>query len=210
MLLGSCGELDLDTEEQITVVDFSFDDDTLYVEVGDRFTVPTVFMPDTISIENIFWMSDADSVVHVEADTLTALSPGWSCISAISVSRRIADSCYVCVMPKWNVDMSSFPYEMIIYAEVSVGGKPLDDTYMTVGAFCYDELRGIGHLRNEAGKTYIEIRVGSDERYDEEYPEYITFICYDKRNHRCFKASDRLKFDGESYGTLSNLYPLHF
>ena len=53
-------------------------------------------------------------------------APGWATIMAMSVSSRMIDSCRVCVLPDWAPSEEGYPYETIVYADVTVKGRPMD------------------------------------------------------------------------------------
>lgn len=208
LLVSSCGLMELE-EEKYSVVNMYFDNDTIYTMVGEKFTVTPRFIPDSVIIDDIFWKSSVDSIVHIDGNDFIAMNVGWSTLTAVSVEKQIEDSCHVCVLPKWDMVVPTSPYETVFYADVTVHGKPFDPTTMLLGAFVGNELRGIGVMREQYGVKYMEIRVGS-EIFNEVDPfeEIIAFRIFDKTTMRSDKSSTFVLFDGNSHGTLSSLFKI--
>ena len=208
LLVSSCGLMELE-EEQYSVVNMYFDNDTIYTMVGERFTVTPRFIPDSVIIDDIFWKSSVDSIVYLEGNDFVAMNEGWSTLTAVSVQNQIEDSCHVCVLPRWDMVVPTAPYETIFYADVTAHGKPFDPATMLLGAFVGKELRGVGVMREQYGIKYMEIRVGS-EIFNEVDPfeEIIEFRIFDKTTMRSEKSRTFVIFDGASHGSLSNLFKI--
>jgi hypothetical protein len=146
-------------------------------------------------------------------------------ITGISIAHQVYDTCLVHVMAPWAVDPDFYAYDMVVYANPTFNGQPL--TTQTVGAFCGNEVRGVGEWRTHGDLLYMSIRIYS--RYnphgpysnmnpqDPMYPdepvepaETITFRLYDHTTRTIVELPETLTFDGETHGTLSNLYPMNF
>lgn len=204
LFFNSCALIDLE-EEQKTVVDMHFGYDTIYVEMGDQFTITPMFDPDTVSIENIYWETSAEDVVSILSNTFTAVGEGWSTIRAISVSARKEDSCHVCVLPKWSeVIMPVTPYETVIYASPKIGDKEFEPRSMVLIAYLGDDIAALGQLKEQNGHKYILLRVGSEIFDEEEYMDVtIKLKLFDRKDKtfRDISCSEYLPFDSESHGT---------
>lgn len=97
---------------------------------------------------------------------------------------------------------------MVIYANITVDGLPLDTATQQVAAFVQDDFVGMAHMKSAHGIDYAELRLWSLADTD---VGNVIFRCYDKRRHRLYTASQRPLFTAlEAYGTLSNLYSITF
>ena len=123
--ITACGLIELDSIP-VLPSEMHLERDTLFVMNGDRFKVTPVFSPDSITLSDVFLMSQYDSIVYVDGDTLQAVGEGWTTVTAVSISQLLQDSCKVCVMPRWESNGYAYPYEMVIYSDVSVRGKAFD------------------------------------------------------------------------------------
>lgn len=216
LLVTSCGIIDIELdEEQMDEIKMYLDRDTIYAMVGDELVINPHFSPDTAIVNDVFWTSSADSVLHIDGYRFTALSEGWATVKAVSVMNQIEDSCHVCVLPRWDTTVPSTPYETIIYADVTVHGKAFDPETMMLAAYVGNELRGIGTMREQHGVKYMEIRVGSEQDGEdsadpEEDPiiQFIKFRVYDKSRFMEEEVPGFVLFDGAAHGTLSNLYKI--
>lgn len=167
---------------------------------GERYAIPALFTPDTLSNNAIYWESDNKEIAAFKNDTLEAREVGTTLVRAISVSSQIEDSCVVNVIPRWEgVSPSTYPYDMVIYADVTVHGKKPDDT-MTIAAFCGREIRGVGELQEAFGVSYMVLRIWSPFVYGDQ----IRIGCYHHGQALIEYFPDEFTFDGESHGTLSN------
>lgn len=210
LTLTSCGLVDMEDQEELPLTEMHLQRDTLYLMVGDQFTLQPVLTPDSVTIDDVFWSSSADSVLSISNNVFTGVSEGWSLVRALSVSRQLEDSCHVCVMRRWENTEREYPYEMMVYANVSVHGQPFNPETMVLGAFVDDEMRGAGQLMEWKGKQYVRFRIGSDIKFidSEGIEETVTFRVYYKQQLRYEEFPQELNFDGEAHGTLSSLFSL--
>lgn len=236
--LSSCGlDFEVDDAHAVTATAMSLGYDTVYVMRGDTLTLRPVFKPDSVNNRDVYISSSNPSVVSVNPITghLEAIGKGWAKLFAESVSSRLLDSCAVCVMNPWVPD-NSYPHETVFYATVTLAGKPLPEG-MIVAAFVNDECRCLGVQQSFHGVAFTLFRVGSetwpyeqnpdipgidipvdeeeegegdDGGYLEEDRETIEFRCYDFAHYKLYTSPLRINFDGETYGTLSNLYKIEF
>jgi hypothetical protein len=204
LILTSCGELfDYDTGDPSAALTMELGRHSVDIMVGDRYDIPTVFTPDSLSNKIVYWYSADTGIAAFDNNTLVGVAVGTTMVKAISVSEQIEDSCEVNVIPRWELHTGGYPYDMVIYADVKVHGEqPSDD--MLIGAVCDGELRGIGVKQNSNGISYMLIRVWSPF----EYGDIIRIGCYRRGRAVIEYFPDEFTFDGEAHGTLSNLYPL--
>ena len=206
-LMTSCLKLDIG-DDTLTAYDMSLDHDSVYMMLDDTIRLSPVFNPDSVSNQEMFWWSDADSIILASGNDLIAIAEGYTYVRGMSVQHRLEDSCYVYVMPRWEVSPYDFPFEIVVYADVKIGGEtPSED--ILIGAFKGKEFRGIGKWKEWKGKKYMEIRAYS--HYDDIHDgksERINFLYYDRKNLRVQRFRQSISFDSETHGTLSNLFEL--
>ena len=209
MSLVSCGLIEMD-EIPKTVVDMHLDRDTVYAMVGDTLIIQPVFKPDTVTVSDIYWSTDNDTILHLDDNKFIAKNEGWTTVTAISVSHQVMDTCDVCVLSRWDLDsIAVYPYETVFYADVTVDGQEFNPDDMFLGALIDDQLRGVGIMKEAHGIKYMQIRVGSEIYDSEGVIEYtIKFCLYDRKTHTYRSFPDEVNFDCEAHGTLSNLYSL--
>jgi len=231
--LVSCDVLDFDVDSDTSLVaaEMALNFDTIYVMRGDTIVLKPTFKPDTLNIKDIYISSSNYDIVTVDNLTgrIEAVGLGWVKLYVESVSARLKDSCNVFVMQPWTVTMETYPYETVFYASVTFNGKPLTED-MKVAAFVGDECRGVGEALNFHGVPLTLLRVGAenlttstdlpgnddddDDDDDDDPPviqrERIYFRLYDSKRHWLYNYLPGVDFDGESHGTLSNLYKIQF
>lgn len=200
--VGACGEL-ADTPDVIKPVEMKLNRSRIFIAEGSSYQLVPVFTPDTVTDLGVFWMSNDAKIAQVVNGKVTGVAQGDTRIKAISVSALKEDSCLVTVLPKLYTNPDNYPYDMVIYADVSVHGRPVDDS-MLIGAFCGDELRGIGVRHEWQGIPYMVLRIYSPTARG----ETITLGCYHVEEALMEMFDDVFIFDGESHGSLSSLYEL--
>ena len=165
--MTSCEFFELDEVGAETATKMSLEQDTLFVMVGDTFSLNPVFTPDTVNITDLFFMPEDSDVVAIRGvDKLEAVSEGGTKLYVTSVSARLLDSCMVYVFPRWETTKRIWPYETVFYARVTFDGKSLPEG-MLVAAFVGNECRAFGQQREAHGVPYTVFRVGSDLLYDD-------------------------------------------
>lgn len=229
--MTSCEFFELDEVGAETATKMSLEQDTLFVMVGDTFSLNPVFTPDTVNINDLYFLPADSGVLAVRGvDKLEAVGEGGTKLYITSVSARLLDSCMVYVVPRWEVEKRLWPYETVFYANVTFGGASLSED-MLVAAFVGNECRGLGQKMEYAGIPYYRFRVGSDQLYDEneEWDDYeeegeydaddidddgylprINFRCYDRSHRMLYTTSTYSVFDGEAHGSLSDLFEIKF
>ena len=206
VVLTACGDFFEPNEATLpTAMTLSRHDVT--VMEGDTCVIRPLFTPDSISNRAVFWMTADQQVARfLNADTLVAVGQGSTQAIAISVSDyRKADTCRVSVINRWRLTANfDYPEDMVVYADIRVHGQPVSDD-MIIGAFCGDELRGVGQTMERRGVRYTLIRVWGPYAMSN---ETIIFRCYDRRRYTLEEFNEALSFDGESHGSPSNLFRL--
>ena len=214
LLATSCGLMDMEEQQELVATQMQLGRDSLYIMVGDTLALQPEFTPDSVTVSDIYWASSAPDVLSVADNVFTARSAGWALVTAVSVARRLEDSCHVCVMPRWESMARQYPHEMMVYADVSVGGRPFTPDEMVLGAFVDDELRGIGEGMEWKGRQYVRFRIGSEtaavdpDNPDDESDEVVTFRVYHRSRLAYEEFPQKLNYDGETHGTLSSLFKL--
>ncbi len=185
--------------------------DSAYVMVGDSMPLTVEFVPPgLVNDSSVFWAVSATSCARLHRDTLVALSPGELAVTAMGGNGRLAGTCTVNVIDRWEVvDFSRLqPSDMVIYADISVDGEVWNDSTMIVGAFVRGELAGVAVKREAFGVAYAELRIWALADQD---VGRVELRCYDRRRFRLLYLRQELEFSAtHTLGTLSNLYTINF
>ena len=126
---------------------------------------------------------------------------------ATSAVNLLTDTCWVQVLPNPEMDWGDFPYEMLLYASVTLHGTPLtieNQNDVIIAAYVGDDLRGVGQIRQAHGIDYFVMRIGAYRPSG----DYIRLRCYYRGKALAEWFPQVRPFDGEAHGTLSNLFPL--
>lgn len=214
LLTASCGLLDMEFDEGTPMAyEMRLDRDSVHVMVGDTFVLAPIFVPDSMSHNEVLFVSEADGVATVSKNQVVGVSDGSTRIVAISVRDTLRAYCHVFVMAPWQVDPYAYSDDMVVYATATVGGKPFDPETQQIGAFSGPEFRGMGQLMEWEGRTFLQFRIyGHYEWGDDEptMPERIRFACYDRKKVTFEYAPLVLSFDGETHGSPSEPLELSF
>lgn len=202
--LSSCALIEIDPDEEAKLpTKMAFPYDTVYVMQGDTFLVQPLFQPDSVANKTCFWLSLNPDIVNLENDTLVAEQEGWARIMATSVVTAMTDSVDVCVMKPWEIPNTAYPYEMVVYADVTVHGQPMTED-MILAAFIGDEIRGIGTPLRVGDKDLWRIRIYNDTQTALDYAEVsFTFCLYDRKTLQRLQFPAVVSYTGETYGTPS-------
>ena len=226
VLLNSCGEL-FTFEPTVPPATMTLDRHELLLMVGDRATLTPTFDPDTVRNTTLYWMSGDPDIVTIEDNEIVAMGEGEAAVTAISMEMRIYDTCHVTVQRPWSVIEGQYAYEMLLYLDATLDGQPLQP-HQLLGAFCDDEVRGVGESKEAFGIPYTVLRIHSynnprgpfdpalnpqDPLYpddEEQAPERFVLRLYDRHTLRLYESPDTITFDGETHGTLSDLIHVNF
>ena len=201
LALAGCG--DIFTDENVTLTDGTTMDLTRRVVTimeGERYVIPVTFTPATQSNTAVWWDIEDNAIATFQNDTLYALSPGLTRVMATSAVTMLSDTCWVEVLARPEMDWGDFPYEMMLYANVTLHGKPLTVANQEDGK----DLRGIGQMRQSHGIDYFQMRIGAYRPSGDN----IRLRCYYRGKALAEWFPQTLTFDGEAHGTLSALLPL--
>lgn len=213
LLLSSCGmEFGTIDDDKLIAGEIKMDRTMAYIFVGDTLVLHPTITPEDVNNNEIYWVTSDAEVLSFSDNKFVGESEGNVTVVGMSVRHLISDTCTVTVMKPWEMDPMVFPSDMVVYANVTFHGKPLEEG-MLVAAFCENELRGVGIQRMFHGISYTELRVRSEflSSSDPETPwlsETISFRLYDPKNLMLYEFPQTIDFDIETHGTLSNLYQL--
>lgn len=213
ILLTSCGEFyTFEESEPADNVSITVMQDTVYLMVGDTMALQVRFSPERRDPMPVFWYPAAgvDSCAKVLNDTLMALRTGEVDMVAVGGSGTLADTCHVVVVDRWlEQDFShEQPSDMVIYANITVGGKPWNPEEQQVAAVVRGRIAGFAEQREAHGVRYALLRLWS---VDDEDVGTVTLYCYDRQRRWLYAADRRPDFSGlAALGTLSSLYPINF
>lgn len=206
----SCGLIDFEFEEYTQeAYEMHLDRDSVYILLDETFSLNPIFTPDSVSNREIYWISDDTEIVFAFNNHFIPISEGETYVRAITVQNRITDSCYVKVLPRWEININNYSNDMVVYANVSINDAPVDTENILLGAFCGGELRGIGVKKVWKEIEYFQFHIfgfKNLEPDDENDTEIIRFAYYDRKNLDFKYLKQYLIFDGETYGTISDLY----
>lgn len=212
LLCGSCGLIDMELGEGTQYAyDMTLEYDSIYVRIGDSVLIKPVFVPDSVSNSEVLYLSEDENVATIVNDTVVAMASGEVLVTAMSVLGGIADTCKVYVMEPWVLNPMDFANDMVVYATATVDDKPFDPETMDIAAFAGPEFRGMGELKEINGIRFLQFRIYGELDLETMGPnpfEMIHFGCYNKTDYSFRYMDQYLYFDGETHGSLSNLYLL--
>lgn len=205
-LTTSCGEF-WEGGDPVPAREMRLPRKVINLMVGDSYEIPVEFSPDDVSNSEVWWQTGDEDIAEMRNGLVVGVSEGLTKAYAMSVSDRLQDSCLVHVFPGTYLNPNEYPYDMVIYADVTIHGHKYtaeDEESLIIAAYNNYELRGIGKMREWNGKPYMEIRIWSPF----EYGDWIDLMCIYRGRSLIELFPDILQFDGETHGTLSNLFPL--
>jgi len=202
--ISSCGEFwELETQDVGEKGTMTLQRKIVSIVVGDGYKVPVTITPSDLATNAVFWLSENDDVAFIRNDSIIGQSTGVARVIAFSTLSQLRDTCYAYVMPSMEVLTGTYPYDMVIYANVTVHGKKLtseNSKDILVVAFVGEQVRGIGQMRKHKDKEYMELRVwGPSQSSDEE----VAIRCYFKKEAKLEVFDYTLTYDGEQHGTLT-------
>ena len=216
LVLTSCGEMfDFDEENnEELATEMQLDLHDAYIMLGDSLQLTATFDSDDVTKQNLFWYVDDEECLHLNAyGTVLAQQMGDTYVHVISRSSLLEDSCLVHVIPRWRVGQyGQYPHDMVIYARNSIGGRPLSSTQM-VAALVGDEVRGVAYVHENTNhpsstvETFLILRVYAPLP---DSAEEVTFWLYDRAQFTLRQSAVTMTFDGESHGSLTQLFDLGF
>lgn len=211
---ASCGEMFELDETNPDQPQIKIDRTSIDIMVGDTYTFNVAQAPADAKNPAVAWSSADTKVAAFTGEELKALAPGQTTVTVEWLSEKLKATCNVRVIPLWQASSRLYPNDMMVYARVTVGGRPVDDQCL-VAAFYDDdsdpqhpvsELRGMGQLHTEHGITYMALRVFSPDDSGED----LILRCYDRQRMLVSECEEPLYYAPDGYGTLSDLYQIEF
>ena len=214
MLSVSCGIIDMELDEEVqNVFDMKLKHDSISVFVGDRFVLEPVFTPDSVNNQEIYVQLNQDGFLEKDNDSILAIGVGETYVTAISVENALVDSCYVNIMEPWSLNPKDYSDDMVVYAKITVDGKPFNPNTMMVAAFSGPEFRGKGEIISIGNQQLLRFRIYRYADWDGSMvgeQELIKFKVYTRENYSLQTFSQYLIFDGETHGSLSEPFILEY
>jgi hypothetical protein len=207
-LLTSCGELfDADEEKAGAVAaTVTLDRTEIDLMVGDEFRIGVTLKPDTLKNNAVFWESADTKVITFKTDTLQAVGAGETTVTVSWPDQKVSAKATVNVLPVWQMTTTEYPYDMLIFASVTVNGRAADKDCI-VAAFDSDEnIRGVGQLRKDKDIDYMLLRIYSPDGESDN----LLLRCYDRKRALVSETEVPITFSANSLGTLSELYKMAF
>ncbi len=206
--LTSCGDFwTMDTADVENDTHMGIVPQVVTILEGEQYAIPVWFAPDTLVNKTIYWETEDTDIATFRDDTLLAITPGLTRAIATSTIDRLTDTCWVQVMPHPEMDWGDFPYEMMLYASVTLHGRSLtiqNQDSVIIAAYVDNDLRGVGQMREAHGREYFIMRIGAYRPAG----DVVRLRCYYRGRALAEWFPQELTFDGEAHGTLSGLFPL--
>ena len=204
--LTSCGEFwELETQEALKAAKITIDQRVVMLAPGDMYKMSVSFTPANVPTTTVLWLADDETVATVRNDSVVAVAEGITRLFAFGVLDNLRDTCYAYVLPSLEVVAGRYPYDMVIYADVTAHGTRLTQAnaqdYKVI-AFVGDEVRGVGQMRQHGGTEYMELRVWGPNAVSDEQVELRCYIAKEARIE-VFPVTN-LTFDGLQHGSLKH------
>lgn len=212
--MSSCGEFyTFDETDTPSPSSMRVAQDTAYLMVGDTLPLRVSFAPEQADNQQVFWVAitnDSMPCTKIVNDTLYGLQPGETDAIAVYGVDQLRDTCHVIVLNPWEQrDLNhDTPYDMPIYARITVKGQPWNPSTQTIVATVRGKYAGRAEMKEALGVSYAQFRLWS--LADEDVGQ-VKFLCYDRQKHYLYKARQHPEFTALSaLGTLSDLYAIDF
>ena len=183
--------------------------DSNFVMEGDSMPLLVDFSPINPDSGAVYWFIPDTVIAKVRHNTLFAKTAGELQLVAVSNNGRLQDTARVTVFEHWDTDRLEFSntHDMVIYANITVGGKGWNPESQPVAAFVNGQIAGVAEAREDHGIKYARIRIWS---YADQFSGIVTLQCYDRSRYRLYSALDIDFSVDPTLGTLSELYPVNF
>jgi len=214
LLCASCGEMFELDEDNPDKPQMKIDRTAIDIMVGDTYTFNLLQAPEDAKDKVVAWSSANTKVATFSGDELQALATGSTTVTAEWLAEKLKTTCVVNVFPKWELSPGLYPNDMLVYAKVTVNGRPADDQCV-VAVFHEDysdpqapvsELRGMGTLHTDHNISYMVLRVFSPDGNGDD----LVVRCYDRQRMLVTECEETLYFQSGGAGTLSDLYEIVF
>lgn len=200
--LTSC-EIDITEDEPIPALWMKLDRDSIVLMLGDTCHLNMQFQPDTVTNVTAFWeLIDSMGVINVTQNgSVFATQIGEADVRVVAVNERLEDTCHVVVIDDWREMYETYPYDMIVYADVFVKGYHNDPDGIRIAAFIDGEMRGYGEVRNDHGIPYTLFRIWHERPNGGK----VTFRYYLPNEFAVGELDFNMTFDEAVHGQLNHL-----
>ncbi|MBP5771658.1 MAG: hypothetical protein J6W75_09900 [Bacteroidaceae bacterium] len=201
--LTSC---EITVDEPLAALIMALDRDSVVLMLGDTIRLNMLVKPDTVTKITSFWdIIDTTGVINVlQNGAVFGTQTGEADVRVVAVNERLEDTCHVVVIEDWRELYETYPYDMLVYADVNVKGYHNDAKGLRVAAFINDELRGYGEVRTDRGVTYTLFRIWHDRPSSGQ----ISFRYYLPYEFSTGELKFNMTFDGAVHGRLKQLIPI--
>lgn len=198
--LSSCEVFE---DEPIAALWMELDRDSVVLMLGDTCRLNMRFLPDTITNVTAYWeLIDSTGVINVlQNGSVIATQVGEADVRVTTVNSRLEDACHVTVIDNWRELNETYPYDMIVYADVNVLDYHNDAEGLRIAAFINDEFRGYGEVRTDHDITYTMFRIWHS-RPNSGKVRFRYYLPYDFATG---ELEFEMDFDGAVHGRLNNL-----
>ncbi len=202
--MSSCAEFDLGEDvEYVAPISVNIGDHYNLI-VGDSTIITPKLSPDSVSLPTIYWHAEDPAIAIVRNGKVKGVGIGQTRVFATTVDGQISDTCTISVGERTEVEQyERGPYDMVIYASILNGEDKDVSTDYLVTAWCGDEVRGVGRVMHHQEKQYMVIRI-----YSQQPSGDIIRLRVRGRRNAVDYTSPEIIFDGETHGSLSNLYTI--
>ena len=156
--LASC---EITEEEHVEALWMELDRDSIVVMLGDTCRLNMKFLPDTVTNVTAFWeVIDSTGVINVlQNGAVIATQIGEADVRVVATNERFEDTCHVVVIDDWRELYDTYPYDMLVYADVNIKGHHNNADSLRIAAFIDGEMRGYGQVRTDHGIPYTLFRI---------------------------------------------------
>lgn len=203
MGLTSCEVLE---DEPIAARYMELNRHSFVLMLGDTCRLSMLFQPDTVTTVTAFWeLEDTAGIINVlQNGDVIATQVGEATVHVVAVNERLEDTCHVVVIDDWREMYETYPYDMLVYADVNVRGYHNDPEGLRIAAFIDDEFRGYGEVRTDHGVRHTLLRIWNNQPSSGE----VTFRYYLPKEFATGDLDFNMTFDGAVHGRLNNLIPI--
>lgn len=190
-------------DEPIEAYMMQLDRDSIVLMLGDTARLNMWFQPDTVTNVSAFWeVIDSTGVINVlQNGSVIATQVGETDVRVVAANARLEDTCHVEVIEDWRELYDTYPYDMLVYADVDVQGHHNDAKGLRIAAFIDGEVRGYGEVRTDHDVTYTLFRIW----HYRPRSGIISFRYYLPYELATGELEFEMYFDGDVHGKLNKL-----
>lgn len=190
-------------DEPIEAQLMKVDRDSVVLMMGDTCRLTLDFTPKEITNITAYWeLIDSTGIINVlQNGSVIATQPGEADVRVVAANARLEDTIHVRVIEDWRELYDTYPYDMLVYADVNVQGYHNDADGLRIAAFIDGELRGYGEVRTDYDVTYTLFRIW----HKRPRSGRVTFRYYLPHQYTTGPLEFYMDFDGDIHGRLNNL-----